>query len=218
MKKAVIFDLDGTLLNTLEDLRDAVNYTMRSFGLPERSMEEIRLFVGNGLKALAERSVPENTPESEFEKIYAFFSDYYKDNMENRTRPYDGISEMLDNLKSAGVKTAIVTNKADFAAIPLCKRMFPQVETVIGTSESVAPKPSPQGVFRALGLLGCKKDEAYYVGDSEVDAETAFNSGLELISVLWGFRTEKELEKIGVNFFVSTPEELENVLIRGKNA
>jgi phosphoglycolate phosphatase len=216
MKKAVIFDLDGTLLDTLADLKDAVNFAMRGCGFPERSLEEIRRFVGNGVRVLVRRSVPDGTGENDYEKAYSLFREYYKENMENRTCPYDGISEMLTNLKNAGIKTAIVTNKADFAAIPLCKKMFGQVEVVIGTSENVVPKPNPQGVFKALEMLGCEKDEAYYVGDSEVDAETAFNSGLELISVLWGFRTKEELEKLGLNFFVSTPKELENAIIFGK--
>ena len=162
---------------------------------------------------LVKRSVPVNTSEAEYEKAYLFFREYYKENMENHTRPYDGICRMLDNLKNAGIKTAIVTNKADFAAIPLCKRMFPQVETVIGTGSDIVPKPDPCGVNRALEILGAEKSEAYYVGDSEVDAETAFNSGLELISVLWGFRTKEELEKKGLDFFVSTPQELESFLI-----
>mgnify|MGYP002624510375 CR=1 FL=1 len=213
MKKAVIFDLDGTLLNTLEDLRDAVNFAMKSCGFPERSLEEIRRFVGNGVRVLVERAVPEGINEDEFEKAFSLFKEYYKENMEKNTRPYDGISELLSSLKKAGIKMAIVTNKADFAAIPLCNKMFPQVDTVIGTSENVVPKPDPQGVYKALEELGCEKDEAYYVGDSEVDAETAFNSGLDLISVLWGFRTRQELERLGLTNFVSTPKELEKILV-----
>ena len=109
-----------------------------------------------------------------------------------------------------------MTNKADFAAIPLCKRMFPQVETVIGTNENIIPKPDPCGVYKALEILGSEKENAFYIGDSEVDAETAFNSGLDLISVLWGFRTKDELKKLGLNSFVSTPKELENILISSR--
>lgn len=216
MKNTVIFDLDGTLLDTLDDLRDAVNFAMKNCGFPERTREEIRHFVGNGVRVLVKRSVPENTSENEYEKAYSLFREYYKENMENHTRPYEGICEMLDNLKNAGIKTAIVTNKADFAAIPLCKRMFPQVETVIGTGNGIVPKPDPCGVYKALKILGAEKDEAYYVGDSEVDAETAFNSGLELISVLWGFRTRDELEKLGITEFVSTPKELEKLFFDKK--
>ncbi len=216
MKDTVIFDLDGTLLDTLEDLYDAVNFAMRNCGFPERTLEEIRRFVGNGVRVLVRRSVPENTPDKEYEKAYSLFRAYYKDNMENHTRPYDGIGELLDNLKNAGFKIAIVTNKADFAAIPLCKRMFPQVETVIGTNENIIPKPDPCGVYKALEILGSEKENAFYIGDSEVDAETAFNSGLDLISVLWGFRTKDELKKLGLDFFVSTPKELENILISSR--
>ena len=211
MKNTLIFDLDGTLLNTLEDLRDAVNYAMRSCSFPERSLEEVRRFVGNGVRVLIKRAVPENTSEEDYEKAYSLFREYYKENMENHTRPYDGIGETLHSLKEMGVKMAIVTNKADFAAIPLCRRMFPQIETVIGTSENVVPKPDPCGVYKALGILGSEKEEAYYVGDSEVDAQTAFNSGLDLISVLWGFRSKNELEKLGLSQFISTPDELDNL-------
>ena len=212
MKNTVIFDLDGTLLDTLDDLREAVNFAMRSCSFPERTREEIRRFVGNGVRVLVRRAVPENATDSEYEEAYSLFREYYKKNMENHTRPYDGICGMLDNLKKAGVRTAIVTNKADFAAIPLCKKMFPQVEVVIGTSENVIPKPDPCGVYKALEKLGSEKEEAYYVGDSEVDAETARNSGLDLISVLWGFRTKEELEKLGLTRFISTPDELEKLL------
>lgn len=213
MKNTVIFDLDGTLLNTLEDLMDAVNFAMRGCSFPERSLEEIRRFVGNGVRVLIRRAVPENTSEEDYEKAYSLFREYYKENMEVHTRPYDGIDELLSNLKKAGIKTAIVTNKADFAAIPLCRRMFPSVEVVIGTSENVVPKPDPCGVYKALEILGSKKEEAFYVGDSEVDAQTAFNSGLDLISVLWGFRTKEELEKTGLSRFVSDTKELEEVII-----
>jgi phosphoglycolate phosphatase len=205
--------LDGTLLNTLEDLMDAVNFAMRGCSFPERSLEEIRRFVGNGVRVLIRRAVPENTSEEDYEKAYSLFREYYKENMEVHTRPYDGIDELLSNLKKAGIKTAIVTNKADFAAIPLCRRMFPSVEVVIGTSETVVPKPDPCGVYKALEILGSKKEEAFYVGDSEVDAQTAFNSGLDLISVLWGFRTKEELEKTGLSRFVSDTKELEEVII-----
>ena len=213
MKNTVIFDLDGTLLDTLEDLRDAVNFAMRECSFPERSLEEIRRFVGNGVRVLIKRAVPEGTDDADYEKAYSLFKGYYKENMEKHTRPYDGIYELLSALKNAGIKMAIVTNKADFAAIPLCRKMFPQVDVVIGTSEDVTPKPDPSGVYKALALLGSQKDEAYYVGDSEVDAQTAFNSGLELISVLWGFRSEEELRALGLTRFVSSPEELKNALI-----
>ncbi|MCR4564411.1 MAG: HAD-IA family hydrolase [Clostridiales bacterium] len=212
MKNTVIFDLDGTLLNTLEDLRDAVNFAMRSCSFPERTFEEVRRFVGNGVRMLVKRAVPENTSEEDFEKAYSFFREYYKENMENHTRPYDGVCEMLESLKNNGIKTAIVTNKADFAAIPLCKRMFPQVDVVIGVSSEIVPKPDPCGVYKALEMLGSKGEDAYYVGDSEVDAETARNSGLELICVLWGFRSKNELEKLGLDRFISTPDELLKLL------
>ena len=216
MKNTVIFDLDGTLLDTLVDLWEATNYAMRESGFPERTLDEIRRFVGNGVRVLVRRALPPDTPDDEYEKAYALFRQYYKKNMLNNTRPYDGVNGMLRNLNKAGIKTAIVTNKADFAAIPLCRNLFPEVETVIGTNENIASKPDPCGVNKALEILNSSGDEAYYVGDCEVDAETAANSGLDLILVSWGFRTKDELEKMGFKSYVSTPDELENMIIFDK--
>lgn len=216
MKNTVIFDLDGTLLDTLVDLRDAVNYAMRSNGFPERTLDEIRHFVGNGVKVLVKRSVPENTGKTEYDACYADFKSYYTRNMEKHTKPYEGINDCIKALKDAGFKMAVVTNKADYAAVPLCRKMFPHIDTVIGTSDGVQPKPKPDGVYKALEMLSSKKEEAYYVGDSEVDAQTAHNSGLDLISVLWGFRNEEELRKTGLTVFAKTPEELQNMIICGK--
>ena len=213
MKNTVIFDLDGTLLDTLEDLRDATNYALKKHSFPERSLDEIRRFVGNGVRVLVKRALPENTSDEVYEAAYADFKAYYKKNMQKHTRPYNGVSEMLKNLKAAGLKIAIVTNKADFAAIPLCREIFPEVETVIGTNEHIASKPDPCGVYKALEILSSEKDEAYYVGDSEIDVLTARNAGVDLISVIWGFRTKDELEEYGIKRFASTPKELEKMVL-----
>lgn len=216
MRNTVIFDLDGTLLDTLRDLWEATNYAMRECGYPERTLDEIRRFVGNGVRVLVRRAVPENTSDENYERAYSFFREYYKKNLLNNTRPYDGVNKMLKNLKAAGIKTAIVTNKADFAAVPLCRELFPEVETVIGTNEHIASKPDPCGVNKALELLSSSKEDAYYVGDCEVDAETAANSGLKLILVSWGFRTKDELENLGFKSYVSTPQELEHIIFFDK--
>lgn len=216
MKDTIIFDLDGTLLNTLEDLRDAVNYAMNKNGFPERTLQEIRRFVGNGVRVLIKRAALDTVSSDEYEQCYADFKSYYTKNMENKTAPYAGINECINALKSKGFKMAIVTNKADYAAIPLCKKMFPAIDVIIGTSETVEPKPKPDGVYKALELLRCKKEDAFYVGDSEVDAQTAHNAGLDLISVLWGFRDEEELRKMGLEVFAKTPKDLQNMLISGK--
>lgn len=216
MKNTIIFDLDGTLLNTLEDLCDAVNYAMNNNGFPERTLQEVRNFVGNGVRVLVKRAAPSTVTNDEYEKCYADFKVYYTKNMENKTAPYLGINDCINALKSEGFKMAIVTNKADYAAIPLCKKMFPAIDVVIGTSETVEPKPKPDGVYKALELLNSSKENSYYVGDSEVDAQTAHNAGLDLISVLWGFRDEYELRKLGLEVFAKTPKDLQNMLISGK--
>jgi len=211
--KAVIFDLDGTLLNTLEDLTDSTNYALRQCGFPERNIGEIRRFVGDGMPLLIKRALPENAGEADFDKCFSVFCEHYKTNMENKTAPYDGVCRVLDNLHLRGIKTAIVTNKGDFAAQQLCRKMFgDSVDTVVGGSPELPKKPAPDGVFIALERLGVKKDEAVFVGDSQVDFMTARNAGLKCISVLWGFREREELEKIGADCFCESAEELEKLI------
>jgi phosphoglycolate phosphatase len=205
----VVFDLDGTLLNTLEDLTDSTNYALEAFGLPTRSIEEIRHFVGNGVRKLIERAVPEGENDPDFEEIFSTFKTHYSKNCRNKTRPYDGIREMLEKLSHSDYKMAIVSNKFDSAVKKLCDEFFWQyISVAVGNSDGVKPKPAPDTVFTALKELGSEPDEAVYVGDSQVDIETAKNAGLDIISVSWGFRTKQELKDAGATTIIEKPEDL----------
>lgn len=218
MKKAIVFDLDGTLLNTLEDLCDSTNFALEKCGFPKRSLGEVRRFVGNGIRKLIERAVPEPAEEPAITECYEIFCEHYKGNMENKTAEYEGISDMLDALYQAGYKMAIVTNKADFAAQALCSRLFGKyVHTVVGSVDARPNKPAPDGVYYALEQMGVKKSEAVFVGDSEVDIETAKNAEMDAIGVLWGFRDTADLQKAGVKMTVKDTKELKNLLLSLKN-
>ena len=218
MIDTIIFDLDGTLLNTLEDLKDSVNYALAKQNFPLRTLPEIRSFVGNGIRLLMERSVPENTNPEIFEICFADFCEYYKAHMEDKTAPYEHINEMLANIKSEGFKTAIVTNKADFAAQDLCKRMFGDtIDLVVGSTDDRPNKPAPDGVYYALEKLNSKLENTVFVGDADTDILTANNAGLASIGVLWGFRDREVIEKEGAKYIVETVKDLEKLLISLKN-
>lgn len=217
MKNTIIFDLDGTLLDTLDDLMDSVNFALSRQSFPLRTKDEIRRFVGNGIKLLVERAVPENTSEDVFEICFKDFCDYYKAHMEDKTAPYDGILDMLKNLKSEGFKTAIVTNKADFAAQDLCRRIFgDNIDLIVGSVDGRPNKPAPDGVYYALDTLKATAEEAVFVGDSDVDILTSKNAGLASVGVLWGFRDRDVLEKSGAQNIVETANELEKLLVSMK--
>lgn len=209
--KAVIFDLDGTLLNTLEDLTDAVNHVMRQFNYPEHTIEEIRSFVGNGIKLLIERSLPDGKDNPEFDKIFSEFKLYYTSHCQIKTRPYDGIMELISSLKEQGYKLAIVSNKNQSAVTELNNIYFSDyISTAIGEKEGVRKKPAPDTVIKALSELGISSDDAVYVGDSDVDRETAKNSDMDCISVTWGFRDRKLLESLNPYAIIDKPAELLN--------
>lgn len=211
--KAVIFDLDGTLLNTLEDLRDSVNYSLQKFGYPSRTLSEIRNFVGNGIGKLIHRALPSEVSESEFQKVFDTFKSYYADHCNIKTRPYDGIMPLLERLKKEGYKLAIVSNKADFGVKALNRDYFNSlIDVALGEREGFRRKPEPDTVFAALEMLDVSKSETVYVGDSDVDIKTAHNSGLDCISVDWGFRDRTFLIENGAETIVSTPEELIDLL------
>lgn len=214
MKKTVIFDLDGTLLDTLGDLTDSVNFALSARGLPERTADEVRAFIGNGIFKLVERSVPSGTGKDELDNCYALFCEHYRVNMENKTRPYDGVSDLLKTLFEAGFKLAVVTNKADFAARRLCKRFFGgYIKTVVGGAEGRKNKPAPDGVLYALAQMGSAKDGAVFIGDSQVDVQTAENAGVDFIGVLWGFRRLSELRAAGARKTAQNAEELKKMLL-----
>lgn len=215
MKKyeTVIFDLDGTLLNTLEDLADAVNYALREMGMPERTLEEVRSFVGNGVRRLMELSVPDGFDNPAFEETFAKFREYYGVHCNDKTRAYDGVLELIRELKKEGYALAIVSNKLDSAVKELSEIYFEGIiKVAIGEKEGVAKKPAPDTVYAALRELGMPAETAVYVGDSEVDVMTAKNSKLPCISVLWGFRDEAFLRECGATQFAHTAEEVKHYL------
>ena len=219
MIDTIIFDLDGTLLNTLEDLMDSVNYALERQGFPLRNIEEIRSFVGNGIRVLMERAVPKDVIGTDtFEVCFKDFNDYYKVHMEDKTAPYDGINEMLKNIKKAGFKTAIVTNKVDYAAQELCNRLFPEIDLVVGSVDDRPNKPAPDGAFYAIDTLGSKAENTIFVGDADTDILTAKNAGLKSIGVLWGFRDREIIEAEGAEYIVETVNDLEKQLVCLKNS
>lgn len=209
MIKAIIFDLDGTLLDTLEDLTDSVNYVLWKHAMPERTLDEIRSFIGNGIPTLIARSVPVNTDAETVKICVSEMMEYYKDHAEIKTKPYEGITELLYELRKRNILTAVVTNKAEEAAKILCKAKFGDVlSLVIGDNGIDKLKPAPDNVFRALKELNLEKNEVLYVGDSDVDMITATNAGLESVGVTWGFRDETVLRNSGAKNIINTPLEL----------
>lgn len=208
--KTFIFDLDGTLLDTLQDLADSVNHALRQYGMPEHSLDDIRRFVGNGVRLLMERAVPEGAQHPLFEEAFASFRQYYMQHSLDTTRPYDGIVETIRELKLRGCRLAVVSNKMMAATQELVAHFFPDVEVAIGEHEAagIRKKPAPDTVDEALRQLGVTREGAVYVGDSDVDLLTARNSGLPCISVLWGFRGREFLLAHGATTLIERPEEL----------
>lgn len=207
--EAVIFDLDGTLLNTLEDLRDSVNYGLNQYGMPERSLEEIRHFVGNGVQRLIELAVPEGITQELQGKIFEAFKEHYKIHCNDKTRLYEGIPELLTELKRREFPMAIVSNKLQEGVDSLWELYFKEyLHTAIGARDGIRKKPAPDTVIEALKILGVSRERAVYIGDSEVDIATARNSEMDCITVTWGFRTREEQKKAGAVKFVDKPEDI----------
>ena len=214
MYQSVIFDLDGTLLNTLEDLKDGVNHALWLHGYPERSLEEVKNFVGNGIQKLIERAVPKGTEKSKQTMVFQEFRSYYTSHCRIKTQPYDGIMELLQVLKERHIAMAIVSNKNDAAVKKLSKYYFSDyIDVAIGEREGIRKKPAPDSVFEAMKLLGAKKEHSIYVGDSDVDRETAANAGLACVSVTWGFKEEKMLRGLNPEYLVRKPEELARIVL-----
>lgn len=212
--KAAVFDLDGTVLDTLFDLRDSVNYALLRNSLPERSTDEVRAFVGNGIKKLIERAVPDGTPQSVIETCFEDFKNHYKNNCTNLTKPYDGITQVLCELKKAGVKTGLVSNKADFAVQELVEKYFPDsFDFAVGEKENVRRKPCPDSVLAVLDFFGCDKKEAIYIGDSEVDIETSKNAVVKCAAVTWGFRDKTVLESLKPEYILDEPSQITQIIL-----
>lgn len=217
MYKLAIFDMDGTILDTLEDLKDSVNYALCECGYPERTYDEVRSFVGNGIRKLIERAVPDGTSLENIDNVHNAFTDYYKLHCADKTKAYDGIKPLISELRRNGIKTAVVSNKADYGVQELCREYFDGLfDYAVGEREGIRRKPAPDSVNEALKVLGFDKSEAVYIGDSDVDFETAENAGLPCISVLWGFRDEDFLRKIGAKTFVSKPSEILDIILKGE--
>ena len=207
--KTFIFDLDGTLLNTLNDLAASTNHALLTNGMAERSIDEVRQFVGNGVRLLIERAVEPGTDKATIDRVFADFKTHYMHHSLDTTRPYDGIMDMLHELRHRGIRIAVVSNKLYAATRELCHHFFADtVEVAIGEKEGIRRKPSPDTVIEAMLELGVDKTDAVYVGDSDVDIATAKNCGIPCISVLWGFRDKDFLIEHGAQTFVSHPSEL----------
>ena len=225
MYNVYIFDLDGTLLDTLQDLANSVNYALRQHHMPEHSIDDIRRFVGNGVRLLMERAIPDGARNPQFEDTFATFRQHYMQHSLDTTRPYDGIPELIQELKVRGCKLAVVSNKMMAATQELVHHFFPEIDVAIGEHEAtgIRKKPAPDTVYEALRQLAVssrplavsqkptansQQATAVYVGDSDVDIQTARNSGLPCISVLWGFRSRDFLLAHGATAFAERPEDI----------
>lgn len=217
MTTTCIFDLDGTLLDTLADLTASVNHALAAHGLPLRSSGEVRAFLGNGIRRLMLQAVPDGTEEARFESVLATFREHYMAHCTDRTAPYDGVIPMLAALRERGVRMAIVSNKPDPAVQELRRRFFADhIPVALGESPAVRRKPCPDSLFESMRRLGSRPEETLYVGDSEVDVETARRAGVRCAAVLWGFRDEDFLRRAGATCCVARPLDLPGLLAEGE--
>ena len=209
--RLIVFDLDGTLLNSLEDLADSANWVLEQHGFPTHPVDAYRYFVGDGVRKLIERILPqEERTEARIEQCRQEFVAYYKVHMEDKTSVYEGITELLVELKNRGLKIAVATNKVHIAVKPLMEKYFPKIrfDSMIGQREGVPVKPAPQIMFDILRETGCEPSEALHVGDTATDMQLAHNAGVTPVGVLWGYRPLEELQEAGAKFIIEKPEEL----------
>lgn len=213
MITTIVWDMDGTVLNTLIDLRDSVNYVLKKYNMPEHTIEEYRRYFGSGIRYALECAVVDGTPSETIDEMLPIFKEHYDVHCLDNTCPYDGILDAMKKLKEKGYKMAIVSNKIDSAVKELNEKFFKEyVDVAIGETPGTKRKPAPDMVEQALKELGSSKKESIYIGDSEVDLQTAINSSLPCISVLWGFRDRDYLIEQGATTFAETPEELVQLL------
>lgn len=216
--KLAIFDLDGTILNTIDDLADCANYICRQYGFPEHTVDEVKFMVGNGIPKLVQRFCPPETSDEVLQSVLKDYVQYYKNHEAEKTRPYDGMIDLLKNLKSLGIKVAVNTNKIETAAVPLCEHYYPGIfEFISGGKEGVPPKPAPNGIYEILEKSGISKTEAsdgavVYIGDSDVDIQCGLNTDIKVVGVDWGFRGKQYLEDHGAKFVAMNPQELFEIL------
>lgn len=206
MKNTFIFDLDGTLLNTINDLADSTNFALEKNGYKKRTVEEVRSFVGEGVRKLMVRALPKSVDDSVIDQCIKDFKEHYSKNMRNKTAPYEGIMELLKTLKDNNMKVGVVSNKFDKAVKELCKDYFGDlVDIAVGEREGIAKKPAPDSVFEALRILKSEKEYVLYIGDSDTDMETAKNAGVDSVGVTWGFRDKELLIATGAKYIVEKP-------------
>jgi len=213
--KAIIWDLDGTLIDTLEDLTDSVNHALRTGGHPEQELAVTRERIGHGVKNLIQRSLPEGAGEDEVQRTLAEFRSHYAGNLINKSHPYDGIIPALEEFKRQGIRMAVFSNKYHAAAVKVCDALLPGLmDAVLGEQPGIARKPSPEGAFKVLEQLGVRPEDAVYVGDGDTDAEAAVNAGIRFVGVTWGFRTQEDLSKKGARVFAHVPQQLTELIGR----
>ena len=211
----VIFDLDGTLLDTIDDLADAGNYVCRLHGWPTYTVDAFKLMVGNGIPKLVERFAPQGTSQEMLDQAYQEFMDWYGVHKEDKTAPYAGMPEVAKALREAGVSIAVLSNKADVMAGPVVEHYYPGIFPVVqGALPGLPTKPDPTLLYKLMERLGATQEDTLFVGDSNVDIRTAKNGGLTGCGVLWGFRSREELEAAGADVIVSTPQELQDLILK----
>lgn len=204
-----IFDLDGTILNTLEDLADSLNAVLSKYQYPQRTISEVRGFVGNGIRLLIKRAMPEGLPETVLDQLYQDFIQYYQQHCMDKTRPYEGIPELLREIRNRGYHTAVVSNKADQAVRMLCDKYFAGLfDIAVGERNGISRKPAPDSVNEVLASLQIGRERGIYIGDSDVDIATARNAGMDEIIVTWGFKDLFFLQEMGAKCLVSDPGEI----------
>ena len=213
MIKGIVFDLDGTLVDTIYDLYSAVNFALKKRGYTERTLEQVRSFVGNGISNLMERSAPEGCSEKEINCLLKDFSEYYLKHCCDNSVPYGGIAELLETLRERGIKVAVITNKAHNMAAIILEKLFGNVfDSVVGMSDMYPKKPNPTSTLKTLEKLGVKREESLFIGDSEVDILTAKNSNIKSVGVSWGFRSVEKLRKTGADYIITSPFELLSII------
>lgn len=213
MKKLVIFDLDGTILNTLTDLTNSVNYVLKHYNKPLKTEEQIKYNLGYGPKYLLEKSFEKTFSEKEYEEAYTIYDDYYKAHQLDYTKPYEGIVDVLKELKASGYLLAVCSNKQESSVKALMEKLFKGVfDIVMGTSKTNKAKPKADMVFYILKSLDVEKENTIYIGDTQVDLKTAINAGIKKIAVLYGFREKHLLEEYNPEFYVNTPKELIKII------
>jgi len=218
MIKTMIFDMDGTILNTIDDIAESVNHAFIAKGLQKQSIDDVKMAVGSGAFTLIDRLAPKHLTHEEKKALFDVYQAHYDKNSNVHTGPYDGIMDLLDNLKHQGFKLAVVSNKLEYLVEELNEKIFNNYFDIsIGEVSGIPVKPAPDMLYKALKLLGIEKDEALFIGDSDVDMQTAFNAGLKSVGVTWGYRDQKTLEENHATYIIHHPKELLNVIERNNN-